>query len=686
MQSKNVRVTWLCIAFVVGYLAACWTEHIFVLSAGPSFWNASVAIALAFLLLSGLGFVPLVLVTNLICTILFSQDTDWFVCSILSFWTTLSTSIAVWVAQRKLCGILLPGSLRSTAWFAGIILFLPAINATGYSSILLFFGCTPVATAFSTLLRWWVADLSGLLIIVPSAMVFIRPWFSGESSPYTLPRSGKFPVYTGIFLGALLITTSILVFTIEPIRTQSPFHLCFVPVVWIAIRFGIRGAMLATLAVTVTGLISIHLYSEPTSNAVNFVLFEIMLTGIALGLGCSVNERQRLEARRIDDERRLHQMQKYESLGVLAGGIAHEFNNLLTSIIGNTSILRIDLPNGSPLINPLSQIEQASWRAAELCQQMLAYAGRTPPIFHAVDLSSLIEKARSLLSIPIRRNIRLDFQLANTEVQIEADAAQIRQLLTQLVVFASDSIGDRDGHITLSTREVITSTAIDPSLFQIPPKPNTSYLLLEMVDDGNGIPLEIMPRIFEPFFTTKISSQGLGLASMLGIVKAHRGALSVSSEPGKGSRFLIYFPILKHRSIEGNASLTPAGVLPSREGVVLVVDDEESVRSVVCRMVENLGYSTVNASNGFDALSLFEKRNNEIIFVLLDLRMPHMDGEEVFRNLHRINPTIPVVLMSGYSEKFSLDNFRSVRPAGFLAKPFDPAILRACLEQLPSSF
>lgn len=679
------RIAWLCVGYAALHTLAHVYAGIFAVAPGISIWYAPCGLALSVLVLLGNRFAPLVFGVNVATALTYSSLGSWWSPVLFPLLITTVTGIAASLVRNRLGGVLLPGSARTTLWFIAIILLVPALIALLGSSTVMLLGYHTPQSFLPAIFNWWVGDMSGLLTVVPAAMVFVHPWLRKESSPYALPSEGRYPLLSAAALALLLFGTLALVFLLEPLRRLHAFHLCLVPLIWIAVRYGLPGATLATLAITLGGLIGMHFFRQSLDFVGNFFLFELAVAGVGLGLGSAVTARHRLELKRLEHERRLQQMQKYESLGVLAGGIAHEFNNLLTSIVGNASLLRLDLAGNASAAQPLTQIENASWRAAELCQQMLAYAGRTPPVFHPIDLSLLIERARNLLCMPVGRNIEIEFHLSKAEAMIEADASQLRQLLTHLIVFSSDSIGERPGRIRIGTSVVTFPPKIDPTSFQIPPVPEKTYMLLEVSDDGAGVPIEVLPRLFEPFFTTKASSQGLGLATMLGTVKAHKGALSVSSVPGRGTRFLLYFPLHASDVASPETRRPAAGHLPHRNGLVLVVDDEDNVRSVVCRMLANLGYTTSPASNGAEALQIFEKKSQEILFVMLDLRMPQMDGEEVFLNLQRINPKVPVILMSGYSEKFSLDHFKSVRPAGFLAKPFDPTILRTTLEHLTTS-
>jgi len=397
----------------------------------------------------------------------------------------------------------------------------------------------------------------------------------------------------------------------------------------------------------------------------------------------NVSRQKQAEAERLENARRLLQVQKLESLGVLAGGIAHDFNNLLTPLLGYASLARLDLPEDSPIQSTLTKIEQSTERAAALCQQMLAYSGRTPTAFSDIDLTRLIEDTSQLLQVTTGRKRSLELMLARPLPRITADAGQMRQVLMNLVLNASESMGDNRGQIIVRTRAETLDSSTPAIRFQgLAPEPGR-YVVLEVEDNGCGMTPEIQARIFEPYYTTKFSGHGLGLAAVLGIVKSHNGAIQVKSDPSKGTLFRLLFPVLASTAKETVPPFLALG--PWRgSGIVLVVDDEPEVRAVVARALEVSGFSTRHANDGLEAVEYFKEQSNELRLVLLDLSMPRMDGEQAFHEMHRINPSVPVILMSGYSQKLSLDRFAKARPAAFLSKPFDYRTLQTCLRQLPT--
>jgi len=394
-------------------------------------------------------------------------------------------------------------------------------------------------------------------------------------------------------------------------------------------------------------------------------------------------ERQRAERERAGLERKMVESQKLESLGVLAGGIAHDFNNLLTSILGNASLLRFDLPKNSPLHPSLEQIEQTSLRAADLCRQMLAYSGRGRFQVRRVDLARLVEDTTHLLEISISKKVVLRFNFAPGVPAVEGDPTQLRQIVMNLVINASEAIGDRSGLIALSTgfmrvdRNYLATTYLAPDL------PEGDFAFLEVSDNGCGMTPEVKARIFDPFFTTKFTGRGLGLAAVLGIVRGHRGALKVYSEPGNGTSFKLLLPVATSATPDAASSLAAAEAWRGR-GHVLVVDDEATVRGIAARLLETLGFTVAVAEDGRAGVAAFERSPAAFDLVLMDLTMPHHDGLQAFSLMRRIRPDVKVILMSGFNEQDAIASFTGKGLAGFLSKPFDLAALsqkvRAVLE------
>lgn len=400
------------------------------------------------------------------------------------------------------------------------------------------------------------------------------------------------------------------------------------------------------------------------------------------GLAIDITAQKQAEAARLELERKLLEGQKLESLGLLAGGIAHDFNNLLSSILGNASMARLSLNADSGIDGQLRAIESASLRAAELCRQMLAYAGKGRFVVEPTDLSLLVEDLLPLLKISIAHQASLTLKLARTVPPVQADATQLRQIVMNLVLNAADAVADRAGEIVLSTgrqqvdRATLAGCAAGTDL------PEGEYVFLEVRDNGAGMTPEVQAKIFDPFFTTKFAGRGLGLAAVLGIVRGHRGALRVDSVPGQGTSFRLFLP---PQSTVGSAARSVDAdppTAPKRTGHVLVVDDEEQVRSVLEAMLKVCGFSATGVSDGESAVARFRAEPNRFDIVVLDLLMPGLTGEQTFQALRAIKPDVRVLIVSGYSEGDILGRLGGEGRVAFLAKPFTRATLERRLQEL----
>ncbi|MDZ4862294.1 MAG: PAS domain S-box protein [Gemmatimonadota bacterium] len=378
-------------------------------------------------------------------------------------------------------------------------------------------------------------------------------------------------------------------------------------------------------------------------------------------------------------ERKMLETQKLESLGVLAGGIAHDFNNILTGILGNASLGLMSLPPGSPAEENLNDITEAAFRAADLCKQMLAYSGKGRFVVERLDLGRLVEATTQMIQLSISKKAVLRLQLAPQLPPIEADATQLRQVIMNLVINASEAIGEKSGVISISTgvtridRPYLAGTVTTPEL------PEGDYVFLEVSDSGCGMTPETQTRIFDPFFTTKFTGRGLGLAAVLGIIRGHKGALKVYTEPGRGTTFKLLFP-----AVTGPLDPALIGPVSSTDllgpGTVLVIDDEETIRTTIARMLRHMGLEAVLAPDGREALELFRADPDRFALVLCDLTMPHLDGEQTFMELRRLRPGVQVVLMSGFSQQEALVRFTGKGLASFLQKPFSFEALREVLQ------
>ncbi len=371
--------------------------------------------------------------------------------------------------------------------------------------------------------------------------------------------------------------------------------------------------------------------------------------------------------RKLAEQARL-QSQKLESLGVLSGGIAHDFNNLLGAILGNLGLAQMEINPAASASARLKTIESLVVKATNLTRQMLAYSGRGTFEIKPLNLNALVEEMTHLLSISISKKVAIRYSLDRTLPLIEADASQLQQVVMNLVINASDAIGDNPGTITVRTGAMSADADYLERTFQSQPMAPGTFVTLEVADDGSGMSPETLKRIFEPFFTTKFSGRGLGLSAIQGIIKGHGGGIRVYSEPGRGTTFKLLFPATGAAAGPHSAQEAPQRYRGA--GTILVVDDEESIRSMAAGILAQMGFDALLAADGMEALVLYETHKADIRLIIMDLTMPHMDGAEAFAALRARGHATPVVLSSGFNESEAVNRFKGEGLAGFLQKPY----------------
>ncbi len=374
-------------------------------------------------------------------------------------------------------------------------------------------------------------------------------------------------------------------------------------------------------------------------------------------------------------QKKMIQTQKLESLGVLAGGIAHDFNNLLTGILGNAYLMLDDLEQNTEMYESVEAIQSSANRAADLTSQMLAYSGQGQYMAMRLDLAEEIEKFEDLLKSSISKKSHLDIQVADDLPRLKADPAQLRQILLNLVTNASEALDDESGVIKIIVglksygmddigKSVVNSDELKPG----------EYVFVRVEDTGCGFEAKDTGRLFEPFFTTKFTGRGLGLSAVLGIVRASDGGILVESEMGVGSCFEILLPNLGTESFAEDARELDASedspVLQG-SGIVLIVDDERVVREVAKRLLEIAGFKVLIASNGGEAVKIYQEKHESIACVLLDMTMPVMNGRETHDRLNEINPDVKIIVSSGYSESEIMPLFKDKHTVAFVQKPYN---------------
>ncbi len=400
-----------------------------------------------------------------------------------------------------------------------------------------------------------------------------------------------------------------------------------------------------------------------------------------------ITDRKKAEKERIDMERRFQHAQKLESLGVMAGGIAHDFNNLLMAILGNLDLALFDLPSSSRSRRFIDQARSAAHRAADLTNQMLAYSGKGTFDIKSFDLSEFVEEMARLLEASISKTVTLSLQMDRSLPRMMADPGQIQQIIMNLIVNASEAIGEKAGVVTIATGLMDCSEAcLEQSRLKEKPGPG-KYIYIEVKDTGCGMDEGTRERLFDPFFSTKFTGRGLGMSAVLGIVKGHKGAIMVESEPGMGTAIRVLFPVPDAGPADTVEGLSPARSAAEvteqpASGTVLVVDDEEMVLELCKTMIELMGYSVLTASDGKEALAVFREHSDEIACVILDLTMPRMDGITAFQAMKGAKSDARVIISSGYSVDEVATRFQGSKPSGFIKKPFELKVLQKEIERV----
>ena len=398
------------------------------------------------------------------------------------------------------------------------------------------------------------------------------------------------------------------------------------------------------------------------------------------GIGRDITSRKQVEAEKAILETQNRQLQKAESLGRMAEAIAHHFNNQLGVVVGNLEMAIDVLPQGAEPINSLTTAMQAAWKAADMSGLMLTYIGQSFDKREPLDLSDACRRSLPLLKAVIPGNVIMETDLPSTGPIIMANAPQMQQVLSNLITNAWEAIGDGRGTIRLKIKTVspieIAAAYRNPIDWQ---SLESAYACMEVNDTGYGIEDMDVEKLFDPFFTTKFTGRGMGLAAVLGIVKAHGGAVTVESQPSCGTTFRVFIPVsreevLRQPDKEGDTDdLLISAVSPiemERGGTVLLVEDEEMVRNMAAAMLKRLGFSVLEAKDGVEAVEVFRKHQDEILCVLSDLTMPRMNGWETLTALRKIKPDLPVILASGYDEAHVMAGDHPELPQVFLGKPY----------------
>ncbi len=364
-------------------------------------------------------------------------------------------------------------------------------------------------------------------------------------------------------------------------------------------------------------------------------------------------------------EKKLMEAQKLESLERLAGGVAHNFNNLLQAVIGYGELSMKHIGQDSPVHGYLKNVLESAERASQLSSQMLACSGVGPMRYTDVDLTRLVRGIRMVLKLQIHDNIILSEDLTEDLPQVKGDPVQIRQIINNLVQNAAESIGESEGLITITTGKRFYRRDQLDELVQGQDLPEAEYVYLEVSDTGSGIASDQLPKIFEPFFTTKFTGRGLGLTAVLGLVKGHHGAIWVHSSINSGTVVKILFPF-ENNQIKMMKPVHQAKTL----GEVLVVDDEKTVLVILGKMLEQMGYFVHSAQSGREGIEMFRNLNKQLKVVLLDLKIPDISGDKIVQVMNVDNPDIPIIISTGFGDDEVRHLFDGKKIAGFLQKPY----------------
>ncbi len=372
-----------------------------------------------------------------------------------------------------------------------------------------------------------------------------------------------------------------------------------------------------------------------------------------------ITEHKKLEAQ-------LRQAQKMESIGTLAGGIAHDFNNALFSIIGYTELTMDDVPEGSLAQSNLKEVLIAANRAKDMVQQILTFSRQTETEKKPVKVQSIVKEAIKLLKTSIPTTIEIRLNIDADCKPVLADPTQIHQVVMNLATNAYQAMREKGGVLTIDVAKEKISMDDSDSYLNLHPG---TYIKLTVSDTGHGIDKAVMEKIFDPYFTTKPVGQGtgMGLSTIHGIVKSHGGDIKVYSEPGKGTVFYVYFPLIETKPVE--PEIVSTGPIQKGNERILLVDDEEPIVRIVKQTLERLGYQVATRTGSVDALEAFRAGPDKFDLVITDMTMPNMNGVELAKKLMEIRPDIPIIICTSFSEKISADKAQAMGIRGYVMKP-----------------
>ena len=411
-----------------------------------------------------------------------------------------------------------------------------------------------------------------------------------------------------------------------------------------------------------------------STNAIVLKDDQVHVLAVLYGLG----RQKQAESERLALERRSQRLAKIESLGAMAGGIAHDFNNILMVILGNIELAMTEAPESTPLRNHLQEMEKSVFIAADLTRKLLSYTGKTQFVITAVDLGKLVKKAARSLAGSLPPSVKLQVRPAPKLPMARADAGKVSQVIVNLVTNAAEAYGpEKGGRITIATgtqhcsAEDLAHTAGEVMGSGGHP-PEGRYVFLEVADHAGGMDEKAARRVFDPFYTTKFPGRGLGMSTVLGVVRGLGGAIRLDSVLGAGTTIRVLLPAVEEEApvLACGGADPPNGGTCRELRTILLVDDEAKIRNLAKTMLERLGYRVLPAEDGPEAIRIYQENYRDIYCVLLDLTMPKMNGREIYRKLRSLDPGVCVILSSGYTEQDVMAQFKDEQPAGFVQKPY----------------
>jgi signal transduction histidine kinase/CheY-like chemotaxis protein len=629
-----------------------------------------------------------------------STSGDWAAATLMAGGNTLEALAGVWMAERFCGGRKAFDTIPNICKFAfGPGMLAPALSAGIGTATLFLRDLAAAGTAGRVCFTWWMGDAISAWVLAPFLILLGRQ---------RAIRVDRIRIAEGLLLmtGLFLAGQAAFAGWLAPAQPHLPLEYLALPfLIWACYRFGKRGAAAAVMilgAIAVTGTLrGFGPFAIPDRNAsllllqafLGTVSLTALILAAALALKRSALRRMAalVEETRAANEKLRHaeesirQAQKMEAVGRLAGGVAHDFNNLLTAINGYSEVVLARLPPGDPNHAFVEEIRKAGDRAALVTQQLLAFSRKQMVVPAVLDLNSVIADLQSMLTRLIGENIA--FKVEPGEIgKIKADAGQVAQVVMNLVLNGRDAMPG-GGALAIATREVVVRG--DEAGFHLKPAPGR-YVCVEVRDSGVGMDAGVKDRIFEPFFSTKQGGPangkgtGLGLSTVYGIMEQNQGGLKVASEPGRGASFYAYFPCCEE-DWSGSAparSLAPARARTAE--TVLVVEDEENVRTLVRHVLEAQGYAVLEASGAREAMYMHENHPGRIDLLLTDIVLSGKSGRELAKDLVELHPGLRVVFMSGYTDDAVVRGGLPKAKSLFLAKPFSPAqltdIVQAALE------